>query len=171
MKADFTNLGDHVISIDRFQDKWRLVDDLYGKIADEHINQLKPLDVEASRFLWDYLSITNLHYDIPFKKDFFQTIDKAKVLDDNLQDVKKWLYHRGLPFEKEVILSWQPTDAMMMPWKLLIKYFDHFGSCDLTVFEQSLQWAILFYHEDEIYFGTKKEFKPSSEFNNYDFIW
>jgi hypothetical protein len=171
MNVDFTNINDHITSMDRFQHKWQFIDDMYGAMPEEHLRQLKPLDADASRFLWDYLDITNLHYDIPFKKDFFQTIDKAKILEDNQQEIKKWLYHRGLPFEREVFLSWQPKDAMIVPWKLLIKYFDHFGCSDLTIFEQSLQWALLFYHEYEIYFGTKKEYKPSDTFNDYNFIW
>ena len=60
------------------------------------------------------------------------------------------------------------------PWKIFIKYFDSFyypGSDDLTVCDESLQWALLFYHEDEIYFGTNKDFKPSDSFADIDFIW
>lgn len=63
---------------------------------------------------------------------------------------------------------------MIVPWRLLIKYFDNFyygGSDDLIVIDQSLNWALLFYHEDEIYFGTNKVFKPSVTFAHIDFIW
>ncbi len=62
-----------------------------------------------------------------------------------------------MPFNKNVFLSWQPEDAMIVPWKLLIKYFDSFyyGGDDLTIIDESLNWSILFYHEDEVYFGAK----------------
>jgi len=171
MAIDFTNLGDHITSLERFQAKWRMIDDLYGAIPDEYKKLLKPMDVDASRFLWNYLDIKNLHYDIPFKKDFFSTIDKTKVMQDDQHEIKEWLYQRGLPFEKEVFLCWQPTEAMIVPWKLLLKYFDHFGAGDLTIFEPNLQWAILYYQEEEIYFGSKKDFKPSNDSNDYNFIW
>jgi hypothetical protein len=96
-------------------------------------------------------------------------------LEGNSKEIKKWLYQRGLPFEKNVFLSWQPMDAMILPWKLLIKYFDHFyyygTSGDLTVIDRKLTWALLFYHEDEIYFGTNNDFRPSETFSDIDFIW
>ncbi len=55
---------------------------------------------------------------------------------------------------------------MIVPWKLFVNYFDSFyyaGSDDLTIFDESLNWAFLFYHEDEIYFGTNKNFTTLSE--------
>jgi hypothetical protein len=63
---------------------------------------------------------------------------------------------------------------MIIPWKLLIKYFDSFyysSADDLTVIDQSLAWALQFYHEGEIYFRTNKDFKPSEAFTGNDFIW
>jgi len=170
MQIDFTNIGTYTITPDRLKAKWRFINDMYGEIPDEHLDRLKSLNEEASRFLWDFLSMTNLHEDIPFKRGFFQIIEKEKILDDNQQEIKKWLFQRGLPFEREVFVSWQSKDAMIVPWKLLLKYFDHFSYADFTIFEQSLQWAILFYQEDEIFFGAKKDFKPSNIGNDYDFI-
>lgn len=174
MNIDFDSIFDYIISMDNFQLSWRFADDKYGKLPDQHLEQLKPLDKVASEFLWNFISNTDLHRDIPFKKDFFRTVDKAKVLDNNKREIKKWLYQRGLPFEKLVFVSWDKENSMIVPWKLLIKYFDSFyypSSDDLTVIDKSLNWAFLFYHEDEIYFGTSKDFKPSETFADTDFIW
>ena len=174
MKIDFDNIFDHIISINNFQLSWRFTDDNYDKLPDQHLDQLKPLDKAASEFLWGFISNTGLHNDIPFKKDFFRTVDKAKISGDNKGEIKKWLYHRGLPFEKPVFVSWDKENSMIVPWKLLIKYFDIFyypASDDLTVIDQSLNWALLFYHDDEIYFGTNNDFKPSETFADIDFIW
>ncbi len=63
---------------------------------------------------------------------------------------------------------------MIVPWKLVVKYFDSFyygGSDDLTIIDKSLNWALLFFHEDEIYFGTNNEFKRSKAYEDIDFIW
>jgi hypothetical protein len=151
---------------------WRFTDEKYDVLPELHLEQLKPLDKEASRFLSDYISDTRLHDDVPFKSNFFRIIDKAKINLENKKEIKKWLYHRGLPFEKQVFLSWQPDEGMIVPWKLFIKYFDSFHySDDLTIFDESLTWALLFYHELEIYFGTNKDFKPSEDFADYQFIW
>lgn len=160
--------------MDEFQLGWRFTDEKYDLLPEIHLKQLKPLNKIASKFIWDFISTSGLHIHSPFKYGFFKTIDKAKILDSNEKEIKKWLYQRGISFDKEVFLSWQPNSAMIVPWKLLIKYFDSFyygSSDDLTIIDQSLNWAVLFYHEDEIYFGTNEEFEPSTAFENIDFIW
>lgn len=167
MAIDFENINDHIIPMKDFGLSWRLTDDL----PEIHLDQLKPLDKIASKFLWDYISDSGLHDDTPFKTNFFKTIDKAKTYLDNKQEIKKWLYHRGLPFDKQVFLSWQPNEAMVVPWKLFIKYVDSFYSDDLTIIDQSLTWALLFYHESEIYFGTNNDYKPGEDFSDRQFIW
>ncbi|MEO5891906.1 MAG: hypothetical protein ABIQ31_16780 [Ferruginibacter sp.] len=168
MIVDFGNIHGHIIPMKDFGLNRRFT----GTIPEIHLDQLKPLDKMAAEFLWDYISNSRLYDDTPFKKDFFKTIDKAKIDFHEEGKIKKWLYHRGFPFEKEVFLSWQPTEAMIVPWKLFIKYFDHFYySGDLTIFDQSLTWAILAYHESEIYFGTNNDFTPGKEFADDQFIW
>ena len=154
--------------------KWRFTDENYDKLPDAHLDQLKPLNVIAANFLWDYISRTNLHNDVPFKREFFRTIDKARISTDNEKEIKKWLYQRGLPFDKSVFLSWQPGYGMIVPWKLFIKYFDSFfyGSFDdLTIIDQSLNWALLFHDDGGIYFGTNNDFVPSDSFDETDFLW
>ncbi len=174
MKIDFDDLFEHIIPMDQFRLNWRFIDEKYGKLPEQHLEELKPLNKEASKFLCDFIANTNLHSDTPFKKDLFRTIDKAKILDGNEKEIKKWLYHRGIPFDKQVYLSWDAENAMIVPWKLVVKYFDSFyygGSDDLTIIDKSLNWALLFFHEDEIYFGTNNEFKRSKAYEDIDFIW
>jgi len=174
MNIGFDNIMQHVIPMDDFQLKWRFTEEKYDKLPDQHLGQLKPLDNEAAMFLWDYIAKTNLHNNIPFKGGFYRTIDKARILDGNEKEIRKWLYHRGLPFNKPVFLSWDQENAMIVPWKLLIKYYDSFyygGSDDLTIIDQSLNWALLFFHEDEIYFGTNKDFKPCEIFTDINFMY
>jgi hypothetical protein len=174
MKIGFDNIKDFVMPVEQFSMNWRFTEKNYDKIPDLHLDQLKPLNKIASEFIWDFIQNNKLHDDTPFKKGFFRNLDKAEVTDENHKDVKKWLYERGLPFGKEVFLSWQPSEAMIVPWKLLVKYFDSFYypiSDDLTVIDESLNWALLFYHEHEIYFGTNEDFKPSRIFEEYDSLW
>ena len=172
MKIGFDNIYNQIIPIEEFRLKWRFTKEKYDKLPDIHLEQLKPLNKKGSEFIWDFISNSGIHNQTPFKEGFFRNIDKAKILESNEKEIKKWLYQRGLPFEKEVFLSWQPDEAMIVPWKLLIKYFDSFYYADdLTIIDKSLNWAVLFYHEDEIYFGTNKEFKPIETFENIKFIW
>lgn len=157
MKVEFANLENAVISMDEFSLKWRFTDGKCAVLPTDHLNQLKPLNSEASKFLSDHIG--QVHSDFPFTNKFFNVVDRTDIIDEN--EVRKWLYRRGIPFKKEVYLSWSSTTAMIVPWKLLIKYFDKFYysvSDDLTVFDESLSWALLFFHTDEVYFGTNQGF-------------
>lgn len=101
-----------------FHLKWRFKDKNPDELSDRHFNLLKPLDKEASNFLWHFINGTNLHEQIPFEHNFFRVIDKVNVLNENNSEIKKWLYQRGLPFKKSVYLSWEPDVAMTVPWKI-----------------------------------------------------
>ncbi len=169
MKIDFSNIDKHIIPLSDFELKWRFTEENYDVFPSFHLDQLKPLDIQAAEFLSTYMLNADLHANVPFKKNYFRTVDNIKIDEDNSTEVKKWLYQRGLPFKKDVYLSWDNKNAMIVPWKVLIKYFDSFyygGSDELTVFDESLQWSLMFFHDDQIYFGTNKDFIPSDSFEN-----
>ena len=171
MKIDFTNIDKHIVPISEFGLKWRFTEENYDVFPKIHLDQLKPLDRNAAIFLSTYISKNDLHADAPFKKNFFRTVDYINISEDNDSEIKKWLYQRGLPFEKVVYLSWDNENAMIVPWKILIKYFDSFyyaGSDDLTVFDESLQWSLMFSHWDTIFFGTNNDFVPSDSFESLE---
>ncbi len=83
MEVGFVNIIEHVIPMDNFALKWRFTDENYKQLPELHLNQLKPLDSEASKFLWDFICKTRLHSDMPFKRDFFKNIDKIDIVEDN----------------------------------------------------------------------------------------
>ena len=159
MNIDFDNIFGHVIPLDNFRLKWRFTDERFDKFPDQDIDKLRPLDSDASTFLWNFIAKTDLHRDTPFKDNFFTTIDNTRILDNNGHEIKKWLNQLGFPSDKLVFLSWDNENAMIVPWELLVKYYDSFyypSSDDLTVIDQSLDWALLFFHNDEIYLGTNR---------------
>jgi hypothetical protein len=156
MKIDFNNILEDVIPMNQFSLKNQFVNERFNKLPEHHLSQLRPLGKKGSRFLWDSTVQSNLHAHTPFKKDFFKRVEQARILEGREKEIKNWLGEYDLPSENPVFLSWRPTEAMIVPWKLLVKYFDHFHYCtpgDLTVIDQSLNWALFFYNKDEVYFG------------------
>ncbi len=146
-----------------FELNWRFDDEKYDKLPEKDLRLIKPLNPVVSKFLWDYISKSGLHSDIPFKKDYFETIEQITITADNKKDVKNWLYQCDLPLDNQVCLSWLPTTAIMIPWKLFIQYFDSFYysvSDDLTIVDESLSCALFFHHSGEIYFGRTTNFTP-----------
>lgn len=156
----FENIKSHKIEMDQFPLKWRFTEEAYNVLPPEHLMQLQPLDREAAELLSKFLEDAGLHDDVPFRKGFFKSEEWIELKTDEEQEVRKWLYQRGLPLKTEVFLSWDRRTAMIVPWKLMIEYFDDFfypGPDDLTVFDASLNWAIFFWHEGWIYFGTNEK--------------
>ncbi len=167
----FEKLNRHIIPMTEFTLKWRFTEEKYGLLSEQHIAELKPLDKTGAEFLADYISTCRLHSQMPFKNDLFRNLDKVRILDGNEKEITRWLYQRAIPFDKEVYLSWDDRNGMITKWEFLVKYWDSIfygDSDDLTVFDQSLEWALLFFHEDEIHFGTNKEYEPKME---YDENW
>lgn len=165
---DLTTLYPNIIPLEKFSLHWLLDDE---EILPTHSEQFKPLNAKASAEVWKTIVDIRLHEDIPFRKDFFKTIDRAKIRDNNQQEIKKWLYHRGLAFDTEVVVSWEPDEAMLVSWKLFVKYFHVFYHGDITVMDATLNWALLCYHENEIYFGTNDDFEPGNDFQDVRFSW
>ena len=171
---EFEEIDEHIIEMKDFELSWRFTKKEYAVLPIEHLNELKPLDRNASEFLDNFISKCTLHNQIPFKKDFFRTIDKAKITEGNEAEITKWLYRRALPFDKTVYLSWGAETSMKTKWKFVVKYWDElFYGCsdDLTVFDESLQWSLLFFHEDELYWGTNQTFEPSNAFDENWFTY
>lgn len=121
---NFDDIDKSIISMDNFTLNWRFMDERYGVIPSDHLSELKPLDEAASNFLDTFLSRTHIHLQVPFKTDFFRTIDRARILTGNEKEIKKWLYHRALPFDKLVYLSWDKKTSMKTKWKYVVKYWD-----------------------------------------------
>ena len=173
MTINLANIHNQVVEMSDFDLKWRFTEEKYDVLPDQHLNQIKPLNKEAGNYLDQYIRSIELHADEPFKKNLFRTIESINVSDGNEKEIKKWLYQRGLPIDKTVFVSWDRKNGAIVPLNILIKYFDSFyypGSDDLTVIDESLNWALVFAHWDTIFFGANEKFKKSeSAVNEEDF--
>jgi len=159
-------------SIDDFPLKWRFTDPKYVKLSDAHLAQVRPLDETSSKDLWSYILESNLHGNDPFREGFFQSVESISIPNserDYAEEdarIRKWLYRCAFPFDKRVLLSWQPDLAVETTWTMLVKYWSDFYyqmSDDLTVCDESLQWALLFHHEERIFFGTNAPRRKDTE--------
>lgn len=142
--------------------KWRFTDPNYSVLPDEHLNQIRPLSPKSARQIWRFILDTDLHRDVPFRQGFFQHVESTGIVDSHGNGeedarIRKWLYRCAIPFDRRIFLVWQPEWVIETSWKMLVKYWTDFYypiSDDLTVCDESLQWALLFHHKDEVFFGT-----------------
>jgi hypothetical protein len=150
------------VPMDQSPLKRRFTDPRYHVLPSIHLAQVKPLAPVEARRLWDLILQASLHDDLPFTDGYFRTVVSTAISESQGEDsrVRKWLYQRGIPFGQRVLLSYQSELAIETTWKILIKYWSDFyypGSDDLTVIDGSFTWALFFFHEDHVFFGTNVE--------------
>jgi len=66
MNIDLGNIKEHTIPLDGFQLKWRFTEEKYDILPEYHLNQLLPLNEEASNYLWNLIEELGIHDDEPF---------------------------------------------------------------------------------------------------------
>ncbi len=147
------------VAMDQFPLKCRFTDPHYHVLPAAHLAQVKPLAPADARRLWDAIAQAGLHDEFPFREGYFRSVISTPVADSPTEQrrIRKWLYQRGLPFRQWVLLSYQPEWAILTTWTMLVKYWDDFYypiSDDLTVTDGSFAWALLFFHEHAIFFGS-----------------
>lgn len=139
------------------------------KLPEEHKDQIHFLNEEASTFLRNYIKSSKMCNGPlwePFNAQYFKTVEEFQLNEDNDKDLKKWLYHKGIPFDKFVFVdSDRSGQALALTWKMLIKYWEGlFFADDLIVFDESLNWGLFYFHEDRIYFGHDKIYDQNLEY-------
>lgn len=156
---NFCEIDKHIIPLEKFNLYWRFTDEKYDLLSDDQLQEIKPFGKEASLFLNNFLVEKNIHNQLTFNPDLYSSIDKVKITDGNEKEIKNWLYERDLPLENTVYLSWDGATSMKTKWKFVIDHWNsiyYAGSDDLTIFDESLKWTLLFFHESEIYWGQLK---------------
>ena len=149
MSMELKNLKDYIIPFDKFPLHWRFDDEFYSKLNQIHLDQIQPIAPNAAKFLWEYSS------DIAKKlinRQSFECFTEINVEDET---IKKGLFHRGLAFQKDIYMVWQPDTAVITQWKIFVKFFHdfHYFPDDILIFDNSLNWGILI-HNGKVIFGS-----------------
>lgn len=153
---DFTNIKEHRI---KRPNTWTCLGsaDDFDMLSNEHKDQILFLDKDASDFLYTYFEASKFHTGPmwePFKKNNFKYVEKIR-LDEEESIIKKWLYNREIPFSKWVyVLPNYGRGPLTMTWKMVLKNCEMmFFSDDLVIFDETNQWCLSYWHEDEMFFG------------------
>jgi hypothetical protein len=144
--------------IEQFPLRWRLTDPLYRVLPPRDLARIRPLDADSAKRL---IEVTEPWYwEQPFTQGWFGVIAATSIGGNSpeaVRRVRKWLFQRGIPFRREVYLSWDNTAAAITTWEMVVKYWDDLwypSSDDLVVFDSSLSWALFFWHEEEAFFAS-----------------
>jgi len=162
---DFTNIKTHAIDRPEGWSSLGAAED-FDTLSDEFKDQIIFLDKSAGEFLYKFFSASGFHtgpFWEPFDKKNFKHIEKVNVTH-NKAALKKWLYQRGLPFSKWVyVLPNFGGHPLAMTWKMVIKLCDNlFFADDIVIFDETIQWCLSYWHEDEMYFGKINTTSPEA---------
>lgn len=174
MKVPIEKLKKYSIKMENFKLKWRFTNSLWNKLPERNVHQIIPLSNIGANEISKIIKKEKTSLNIPFTHDYFRVIDKAKILSNNEKIIENWLLARAISPQQEIILYWDDETAVITNWKTFVEYFDDFfygGSDDLEVFSETLDWMLLCFHEDELYFGSNDPFEPSNQFKKHTFCY
>ena len=144
----------------------------FANLPPTHQEQILFLNEEGSRYIYDFCHnayLVTQGFWSPFGKGNFKNVeefDRFFATTESWQELKKWLYRRGLPFRNWVYVlpnssSFQP---MLMTWKMVIHYSrDLFIGDDVMVFDATLNWCLVYYHDNHIFFGKDNVYDNSED--------
>jgi len=143
----------------------------FDNLPETHREQILFLDEGAGKYIFEFSSASHLTtggmWD-PFAKGNFKTVEKFTDFSrtpESDQKLKKWLYSRGISFPSWVYVLFNSNEGpILMTWKMLIKYSaDIFRMDDVMVFDNTLNWCLFFFHEDQLFFGKDNIYDPAED--------
>jgi len=154
--------------LDTFELLWRWTNPKWKVLPEEILAQMHPLkeekakEVDEAEFVyWNELSryaFDSTSESITSSSLFawIRHIDCAVEETDRVQ-------HYLTTFEPEgdqcVIVMWEPTIAIVVPWHIVYTYFWSFcypGSDDVAIWPLSEQWGLFYHHENQLIFGRPR---------------
>jgi hypothetical protein len=143
----------------------------FDALPPTHKEQILFLNSAADKFIFEFASSARLltgGFWNPFEKGNFKTVetfDHFYGIRESQQELKKWLFNRGIPFDTWVfVLMGDNSPAMLMTWKMMLKCVAHlFFGYDVMVFDKTTNWCLVYFHENEMFFGKDKVFDATED--------
>lgn len=143
----------------------------YEALSDEHKDQLFYLDKDSTELVYN----TVHNFDIlcgdddwgnkPFSAGCYEEVIKIEKWSGD-EELKKWLYNRGVPFKSEVLIvpifGTEDACVLLSTWKMIAKYADNFFCSDnIIVADPELKWCLHYHHDEIIHFAKGRDFTSS----------
>lgn len=151
--ADFLSMAD-------FPMKCRWTDPNYAVLPAAALNQIRPLTPQKAEEISDvFLQLIDRKQEC-LSAALFEAIESTDASGDpNL--IRKWLFQSVPSSVGDVIVSWQPSVAVLTTAAVLFEHWDDFcypSSDDVTVWSMTDEWAALFHHAGMWQFGRRRAY-------------
>lgn len=138
-----------------------------AKIPEEHKAQIHFLNDEAKAFLVTFIQDNNIlspNLSQPLNPQAFDKIEDYDIDEMSAHEIRKWLQSKPIAADSYVYIDAERSgQAVALTWKMVQTYFEGlFFSEDLLIFDQSLDWALFYHHDDYVSFGQKNSLKKTN---------
>jgi hypothetical protein len=153
------NLESYAVPLSEHPLKWVFEKEKDVAPSIEFQDQLIPLHEDAAMFLWRFRMTQSMSVD----EKIFQQTTSYSIDEKSSEEVKKWLFDCGIPFDQKVFWATQPKSAFVMTWKMVIKFWeDLFFGSDELIWDKTLNWALEYNHNDFFRFGKNRIFNAET---------
>ncbi len=149
--------------------KWRWTEEKYDKLPDEHLARILPTNEKMAKRLWERsLSFADDGTEFQPSKEIFHSLKMLEAPHSNAK-TEVWIRNRFETDDLESIrvwVSWQPDLAVQTDMEIVARYWDTFcyeASDDTSIFPETEEWVIHFWHEDRLYYATSSEQRLSAD--------
>ncbi|MFH5803217.1 hypothetical protein [Alienimonas sp. DA493] len=139
----------------------------YGPLPRTHLESIAKVELEDRRRLIAWLDRL-LPWESADRLGFplcerLRLPDESWNTDAGVESVRQWLYGRSVPYGTTIYAFYDRRQALRMPWRLLVKYWDAFAwsvGDSMIATDSTGQWACVFHHENVIEFGRYGRTEP-----------
>jgi len=150
MQLGLDTIEHYYLPIEESICNWIFKDEHGKEPTEEHKDQIKALNREASLFLWNFESNSR----IECSRQHFKSVSTFNQATAGKPAIKKYLYQLGIPFRQKVMIAFQPERGFVLTWKMVIKYAHRlFWAHDQTVWDKTMNWKLEYHHDGEFTFG------------------
>ena len=130
--------------------------------------QICPLKTEKAQALWEYAFVyvqelsRFVFVDISESpaSSLFVELQQITIDHESREKVQRHLAPLQLYDDEKVVVMWEPTEAVMIPWQMFYSSWDDF--CEpwheaVAVMSLSESWLLLYHHEDRLAIGKPRQ--------------
>jgi hypothetical protein len=158
MQSFISLLESDFVPISAFSLKWRWTDPKFAVLPKPTLGQVRPLSESKAKELWNIMPPLLDQTQAYFFATPFESFQSRRTSGDP-EAVRQWLFQQLPPTTSDLILSWQPSEAVLTTRNIFCQYWDDFcypGRDDVTIWSVTDEWAGLYWHEEELYIGKRK---------------
>jgi hypothetical protein len=137
---------------------WRWTEPRRSLVPDEVVANIRPLSFAKATEIYSMLEQRSHQEDEGFMPASFRLVNKIDTSDIDMGPVRNWLEAHISDLKQAVIVYWETALAAATTGDIFCRFWDDFcypSSDDVTILPLSEEWALVYWHEEILFFGER----------------